>query len=325
MGKNGNPPPELKQTKDKNTTIQQYQDIVDRAHKEIIGVRTVYIWLGAILGIIISVGTFFTYRSASEFRRETREDLKSFSQDIKEFKQEIRELKREVEERVDKELRKEDIQKIIKDKVSARVDEVAEEIIKEQIIEKVTPQIETANSKLFEIDNKLKEAEEIRKNLEEKSKFLITVIGAQNDDREKFERLIDWSKDKSFLFSELASLTAIRIRASYGGIVTPGYLNVSWKGGIEPDKLSFDVLRNEYNKIPPQYHTSLLKYIWERKDISKKQKMQFLADVLASDKSLTSTHYAGKFFAKEASLKWNPFVIPPLLEWWEQNKDKIEE
>jgi len=316
--------PEPNQTVDNKPTIEQYQDIVDFAHKEIVGVRTVYIWLAVILGLIISVGTYCTYKTASEFRTETREDLKLFKQDIKDLRSEVNELKREVEARVEKELKKEAIQKIITNKVSNRVDTVADSIIDKSIQEKVNPKIESASSKLSKIDEKLKEAEKIRKNLEEKSKFLISVIGAQNDNREEFEKLSDLANDKSFPFSEFATNAIIKIRTSYGGIVSPGFLNISWKEGIEPNNLSFDVLCEQYAFIPPQYHTSLLKFIWERKDIPRKDRMQFLADVLNKDKSLTATYYAGKFLSKEASIEWSPFAVTPLLDWWKQNKDKIE-
>lgn len=55
-------------------SIQMYQDIVDRAHKEVEFVRKAYIWLGSLITIIISVGlvtaTFFTYKSLRDMRSD---------------------------------------------------------------------------------------------------------------------------------------------------------------------------------------------------------------------------------------------------------------
>lgn len=302
---------------DNKPTIQQYQDIVEFAHKEIEEVHSTYKRLGLLIAILIGVGTFFTYRSVTEFRQEIREDLKGFKQDIKDLKQ-------EVETRVEKELGTEPIQNLIQSKVSERVDKVADAIIEKQIMEKVEPKIKDANSKLIVIDNKLKEAEQTRKELLAKSEFTLTVIAAQNDNRQEFEKLSSWAKDSSFPYLELANNTIIKIRTSYGGIVTPGYINVSWKEGIDPSELSFSILRKEYNTIPPHYHASLLNFIWKRNDIPKKDRMQFLVDVLTEDKSLIATFYAGKYFATEANIEWSPFVTTPLLSWWDKNKDNIE-
>ena len=50
--------------------------------------------------------------------------------------------------------------------------------------------------------------------------------------------------------------------------------------------------------------------------------MEFLVDVLQNSEDLTAVHFAGKYIAKKAKFDWNPFNIQPLIEWWEENKEK---
>lgn len=54
------------------SSLEQFEKIVDRAHKEIEGVRNVYIWLAGILGIILATGiglaTYLTYNNARDMR-----------------------------------------------------------------------------------------------------------------------------------------------------------------------------------------------------------------------------------------------------------------
>ncbi len=291
-------------------TVSYYQDIVDRAHKEIEGVRSVYKWLATLIVLLMAVGIGFAYKSVGEFRAEIREDLK--------------ELKREVEKRVDEELSKETIQNLITNKVSERVDLTADKIIENQIQAKVEPKIKDAETRLNTIDEKLEEVERIGTELKLKSEVIMTIIAAQNDDREAFDKLSSWSKDPTFQFSNLADNAVVKIRTSYGRIFTPGYLNVSWKEGTDPSQLPLSKLRKLYMSIAPQYHAYLVNYIWGRDDFPKKDRMQFLVDVLNKAKSLTATYYAGKFLAEEANIKWSPFVIKPLIKWWEKNNEAIE-
>jgi len=151
------------------------------------------------------------------------------------------------------------------------------------------------------------------------------VLKAQNDDREAFNELLEWSKDSSFIFQNLAGPTIVQIRSTFSELALPTYINLTWGRGFDPKKLTLSELRMHYNSVPAHYHTSFLKVIWENKNISKKERMKFLVDVLNKDESLLATYYAGKYFSEEASLKWNPFITKPLLDWWEKHKNKIED
>ena len=54
--------------------------------------------------------------------------------------------------------------------------------------------------------------------------------------------------------------------------------------------------------------------------------MSFFIKVLETSNSLTARHYAAKYFIKAAndgSLDWDPFMIDPLIDWWDKNKSKF--
>jgi len=69
----------------------------------------------------------------------------------------------------------------------------------------------------------------------------------------------------------------------------------------------------------------MIKYIYERRDFSKYERMKFLIDVLKTDGSLRAVEYAGRCFNIEAGLKKKTLAISYFLEWWENNKDTIKE
>jgi len=65
--------------KEENKELDRYERIVDRAHKEIESVRTVYKTLAWIIGTIITVGiaciTFLTYNTIHEMRSDLTDQL----------------------------------------------------------------------------------------------------------------------------------------------------------------------------------------------------------------------------------------------------------
>ncbi len=134
--------------KKQDPILKKYQDIVEHARNEIEGVRAIYKWLASILGLIIVVGMWFTYKSVKDFRNE-------MSSNIKEHKEDLKVLKKEVETRVNKELGKKAIQNLIKEKVTDHVDKVAEAIIIKQIENKINPKITEAERKLLTLNQEI--------------------------------------------------------------------------------------------------------------------------------------------------------------------------
>ena len=68
-----------------------------------------------------------------------------------------------------------------------------------------------------------------------------------------------------------------------------------------------------------------MEYIWNRTDIPKKDKMNFLVDVLSNkEESLTVTERAGRIFNAAAKLQYKGLATDRFLDWWSENGSKIE-
>ncbi len=187
--------------KDQLTLLEQYQDFVKNANTQIDRVSKIHWTLLIILGLVIAVGIFFTYRTASDFKTEVRNDVEI--------------LKKEVEKRIDNELSKEELHKLITAKVSKRIAEIADDLIGKQITEKISPKITESDSKLSEISLELNEIKENRKSLDQLTKFILTFTKAQSDDYAAFEQLGNWGADPKFSYHEISLIMYETIRNTH--------------------------------------------------------------------------------------------------------------
>ena len=184
-----------------NREIERYEKIVDRANKEIAGVRYVYIWLAGILGIIFVVGmgvaTFITYSTIGDIKSSVEERVSK--------------LEKRVEERIEEQFDRHKIRKLVEDKAIERIDKLADKLIGEKIDEKATPlirqlqiQVGDLHSRLVAIDEKIDQimagsrsklraleraTEQNLKAMQIESKFLLTVLRAQIGDKKSWLEL----------------------------------------------------------------------------------------------------------------------------------------
>lgn len=191
------------------------------------------------------------------------------------------------------------------------------------VIANIKKRIEAQSATVDLVAKSAAEAQVKLKELTTITEFSKVLAAAQNDDRRAFDKLASYVDDTSFPMRKEAANVYVSIRANHGGPIEPGYMNVTWPKGVDPNKLSITDLKDIYMSSDSMYHADLVNYVQTRKDIPKKDRMELFIEVLRDDESLNATSYAGKFFAKEAGIEWRPFVIKPLLDWWEQNKDKI--
>jgi len=114
--------------------IERYEKIVDRANKEIAGVREVYVWLASVLGIIFIVGmgvaTFITYST-------------------------IGDIKSSVEERIEEQFDQNNIRQLVEKKAEDRIDIVADTLIGQKINEKIDPLISNVSNQTSNLQNRL--------------------------------------------------------------------------------------------------------------------------------------------------------------------------
>jgi len=323
---------------EKYQIIDYYQKIIERADKEIGHVHSVYKWLAWILGIIIAVGvgigTYITWNTFSDMRRDLREETNAITS---RFEKEVDLVGRQVRSRIEEEFDKENIHKLVQETTKKRIDEVADQLISKNINDKVMPlittlvkQIEDANNRLTVMEDRYKTAVELAENNLNKQETIIeylkTVSAAQNDDRKAYEKLEAWSKDKSFLLSSQASIATLKIRSMHDN---PLYTerNITWKAGIDPSKLTLSDLKKYYEVLQDfdsYKKTAMITYIWKREDIPTRNKMEFLIDVIKNDENLAAVEYAGRYFSQGAGFEKDPLAVNDFVNWWNKNKDQIK-
>lgn len=304
-------------------SIDHYQSIVDRAHQEIEGVRSVYKWLAGSIGIIlatsIAAATYLTYNTMVDMRAHLDEQVAYVA--------------KKVESRVDEEFKEENIQSLVQQKTQDRIDEVADIMINKQLTQIINPKLAEFDETLSLVKqelamarSKLKELEsEALMELRETSNFMMTVTAAQNEDRRAFNQLRKWAKDQGSPFRAKAYQAWQKIVDDHA---TPFFMSgytVPWKKDVDPAKLGINELRKSFKKEPPYVRLALLEHIWKRNDFSKKEKMQFIVEVLRKDANLKVVEHAARYFMEVSGQKnIMPLLVNKLLDWWDENKDTIQ-
>jgi len=195
-----------------------------------------------------------------------------------------------------------------------------------QLVDELDEKSKITDKKLDRVDQATTDAHEAIQDMKRATGFATTLLAAQNDNWNAFYQLRKWSNDKAFPLHEVAGNAYVKIRVSYSPI-DPGYLNINWSPDIDPSKVALSDFEKTYSALNPIYHAHLVHVVWGRSDISKKERMSFLIQVLKTSNSLTAKHYAAKFFVGatgDKDLKWEPFNMDALHNWWKHHGDEIK-
>jgi hypothetical protein len=321
-------------------TVALYQDIVDRAHKEVEHVRKVYYWFSGLITILlatgIGAGVYVTGKNTSEIRANMQAEadlmkakatqefavLKSGLQSDLENK--IGDVTEKVQIRIDDQFKKENVESMVREKAQERIDKVADPIIESKIDKKISPVIEVANKTLKAVEDDAAKMHGTVTQLELFSEFSITSTAAQNDDRVAFEQLRRWSMDKSYPLSSRAQLAVSTItdRLDTAFLIAEG--PPIWDTGTDPAKLRLSDLEAKYESVSShQAKTEIARYIEDREDISKKDKLEFFVKMLPKEQSTDAFDILFKLFERESGQKFKRFDTDSMLEWWNKNRENI--
>lgn len=207
---------------------------------------------------------------------------------------------------------------------SATVDLVAKQASESKALyEELNGKMSIVNKKIEELEKIIKEASKTSSDLQIISEFTMIVTAAQNDDRGAFDQLKKWSEDKNYQLNSFANKAVKKIIDLHNPPLFMSEFRIPWKDNVDPNKLTLAELKEVY-KRSGDLKPAILEFIWKkRKDIPKKEKMQFLIDLMKEEKSLTTLEYVGRYFAEGADLKIKPLAVEYFLDWWEKNKESI--
>ncbi|MGD9576770.1 MAG: hypothetical protein AB7Y74_00810 [Syntrophorhabdus sp.] len=204
---------------------------------------------------------------------------------------------------------------------SATVDLVAATAVEARtLVDELSQRAKEADVKINRVEGATLKAEAL-------TSFLSVVLAAENDSWQAFQELEKWVADIDFPLREVAANAYTRIRISYTGPIDLGCLNPTWTNGFDPDKVPIAELLPVFDALNPAYHASVVKTVSTRTDLPKRDKMEFFMHALNHSNSLNAKNYAAKFFIKSAAeneIKWEPFNIDPLSQWWAKNKDSFD-
>lgn len=291
--------------------LDNLQKIIDRSDKEVDRVYRVYRTLAGAVTLILGIGIatigYVSYNSVKDMRIDLREEMSTIrartSQEMNDFKQRTSEefillknhLKSEqemivtnvgkkVNQRMEDEFNKENIQTLVNAKATERIDKIADSLIGQQIEIKIDPKIKVAEEKIKNVDQQVAKTAESIKELRSLTDFATVVIAAQNHDRAAFEQLKVWAEDKLFPYHEKSAQAFRKIMEDHQPVFGRAPIDATWREGIDPSKLTLQQLRMAYNEAG-NYKNSIIKYVWwQRTDIAKKERMQFLIDIIKSEK-----------------------------------------
>lgn len=209
---------------------------------------------------------------------------------------------------------------------SATVDLIAKEASDaKQLVNDLSEKNLKAEEKLSQLDKSISDGNLAVKEVQLSTQLNTTVLAAQIDDRRAYDKLWAWSENSSFPFQRVAEQAVQTIMDQHSPAIIRSGFSVPWKEGVDPQKLSLHELWQAFRKAPSHIRLGILEFTWvKRTDISKRDRLQFLADVLRSDENLRVIEYAGRYFAQGTGDKLKPLAINLHLKWWEENKDSIE-
>lgn len=292
-------------------SLDHFEKIVDRAHREVEWVHSAYARYAGILATILVVGiglaTWLTY---SNFR-----DMKSDVKDI------VADVNDRVNRRISDAFGAQSIQDLIRKEAEGRVDRVAGEIVSDYAAKTLSPSLEAFDKRIAATESRLKTLEATAlAELRQTSEYVLAVSAAQNDDRRAYDQLTKWANDKASPFSERAAQARDRIQDEHTSPYSFTY-GLEWPEGVDPSKVSFDRLKATFSATAPQTRTSLIQYIWEQRgDIPKKDKMEFLVEVMKSDPSLRVVEQAARCFLQESKQPVKRLAADQMIDWWGKHK-----
>ena len=185
---------------------------------------------------------------------------------------------------------------------------------------------EVMDERLSKLGKTTEKAADALKEVERVTGFATILLAAQNDSWKAYDQLVKWSNDKDFPLREMATNALVKIRSSHAAF-SWGYLHIIWPDGVDPSKRPLAYFRKALSENDSILHAHLVHVVWDRSDIPKIERMQFLIDVLETSNSLNAKNHAGKLFVEAAgdeNLKWIPFDTDALLTWWKAHKNDIE-
>lgn len=224
----------MSQKTDKYTPYGYLKEITEHAKQEVDWVKKYYAWVVGAISVIVAVGLYFSYNSVNSLKADLKdqgdgiqralvkdiENLKATLQN--EIKKDTLEVRQRLNKRIDEEFQQKNLQKLISEVATNRVQEIADKRIETEVKNKIEPvreslkqafssDLEKFEKKVAVFDRKvsntskteeelketLKKAQLTLSELEFQSDILLTQISAISGDRTSYNKLLKFFKNGS--------------------------------------------------------------------------------------------------------------------------------
>jgi hypothetical protein len=136
--------------------------------------------------------------------------------------------------------------------------------------------------------------------------------------------LYAWASDrKNYPYHDLAEKALESIIDAHDSTLMFVDLKVPWKEGVDPNRFTMQNLRDIFHTSDKYFRRPLVGYIWGRRDIPARERVDFLIDAIRHDDSLMVVKYAS-YYLRTVGHNIKSLAVPFILAWWENNKDKID-
>lgn len=187
---------------------------------------------------------------------------------------------------------------------------VANAQAKKMMAEDLQPELEGAKQQL---------AVELAK-FETANSFSLTMLAAQADNRLAFDQLESWAGDSTYEFSTFAAAAWLSILDAHNPPMRRSGLVPQWPDGVDPSALTLLEIKAVYNAAAAFARPAILEAVWNRDDISKQARLQFMMEVMLTDESLNAVEQAGYYFTRGTEQKIKPLAVKHLSAWWIEHK-----
>jgi hypothetical protein len=168
--------------------------------------------------------------------------------------------------------------------------------------------------KIHEAEKAIKKLQDTSTQTLDKLGFYLLMVRAVNDDRIAYDCLAEISNNLS-TFKEHAGSTVVRINLELSTRVRE-HLAVPWsKYDMDPEQADIQEFETKYNKIFGFYKPHYLAKLWSQERFSKKEKLQFLYNIIKVERSLFGLHTACDLMEREAGLHTDMSHSKEYLSW----------
>jgi len=183
-----------------------------------------------------------------------------------------------------------------------------------------------AKSQVEEVKGLVKKAETSVDQLRNTVDFSLLLTKVRNDDRQAFDQIMKLAEEKGPFwktFYDVAVQIAMEVDPFVSARIDP---EVPWKRYAADPKLDqMEKLLKIYSSIPSVFKPDFISQIWSQERFPKQRRMDFLYEVIKSDRSLRALHRACALMNEEAKINKNILLAKQYLHWWEANRARYDE